>query len=122
MDTAEPSLPRIIRPSDLSELVDMITANEINGKQAKDIFIKMLDGETGTPREIADKFGMKQITDTSAIEAVIDEIIAASAPQVAQYKVGKTGLLGFFVGGVMHATQGKANPAVVNEILLRKLS
>ena len=122
VDTAEPGLPRIIRPSDLSELVDMITANEINGKQAKDIFIKMLDGETGTPREIADKFGMKQITDTSAIEAVIDEIIAASAPQVAQYKAGKTGLLGFFVGGVMRATQGKANPAVVNEILLRKLS
>ena len=122
VDTAEPGLPRIIRPSDLAELVDMIGANEINGKQAKDIFIKMLDGENGTPREIADKFGMKQITDTSAIEAVIDEIIAASAPQVAQYKAGKTGLLGFFVGGVMRATHGKANPAVVNEILLRKLS
>ena len=82
----------------------------------------MLDGEQGTPREIADKFGMKQITDTSAIEAAVDEVIAASAPQVAQYKAGKTGLLGFFVGGVMRATHGKANPSVVNEILLRKLS
>ena len=122
VDTPDSGTQRIIRPSDLAELVDMIASNEINGKQAKDIFIKMLDGEQGTPREIADKFGMKQITDTSAIEAAVDEVIAASAPQVAQYKAGKTGLLGFFVGGVMRATHGKANPSVVNEILLRKLS
>ena len=122
VDTPDSGTQRIIRPSDLAELVDMIASNEINGKQAKDIFIKMLDGEQGTPRAIADKFGMKQITDTSAIEAAVDEVIAASAPQVAQYKAGKTGLLGFFVGGVMRATHGKANPSVVNEILLRKLS
>lgn len=122
VDTPDSGTQRIIRPSDLAELVDMIASNEINGKQAKDIFIKMLDGEQGTPREITDKFGMKQITDTSAIEAAVDEVIAASAPQVAQYKAGKTGLLGFFVGGVMRATHGKANPSVVNEILLRKLS
>jgi len=113
---------RIITPSDLSELVDMIAANEINGKQAKEIFIKMLDGESGTPREIADKFGMKQITDTGAIESAIDAVIAANPAQVEQYKSGKTGLLGFFVGGVMKATGGKANPAVVNEILRKKLS
>ena len=112
---------RIITPTDLAELVDMVAANEINGKQAKDIFIKMLDGENGTPREIADKFGMKQITDTSAIEKIIDEVIAANAPQVEQYKSGKTGLLGFFVGNVMKASGGKANPAVVNEILKKKL-
>ena len=113
---------RIITPSDLSELVDMIAANEINGKQAKEIFIKMLDGESGTPHEIADKFGMKQITDTGAIESAIDAVIAANPAQVEQYKSGKTGLLGFFVGGVMKSTGGKANPAVVNEILRKKLS
>ena len=113
---------RIITPSDLSELVDMIAANEINGKQAKEIFIKMLDGESGTPREIADKFGMKQITDTGAIESAIDAVIAANPAQVEQYKSGKTGLLGFFVGAVMKSTGGKANPAVVNEILRKKLS
>ena len=113
---------RIITPTDLAELVDMVAAKEINGKQAKDIFIKMLDGEDGTPREIADKFGMKQITDTSAIEKIIDEVIAANAPQVEQYKSGKTGLLGFFVGNVMKASGGKANPAVVNEILKNKLN
>ena len=113
---------RIITPSDLAELVDMVASNEINGKQAKEIFIKMLDGESGTPREIADKFGMKQITDTGAIEKIIDEVIAANPAQVEQYKSGKTGLLGFFVGNVMKASAGKANPAVVNEILKNKLN
>ena len=119
---ADDGAPRIITPENLSELVDMISANEINGKQAKEIFIKMLDGENGTPREIADKFGMKQITDTGAIEAAVDEVIAKNPAQVEQYKSGKVGLLGFFVGNVMRATGGKANPAVVNEILKQKLS
>ena len=113
---------RIITPSDLAELVDMIGENTINGKQAKEIFIKMLDGESGTPREIADKFGMKQMTDTAAIEAIVDEVIAANPSQVEQYKSGKVGLLGFFVGNVMKKTGGTANPAVVNEILRKKLS
>ncbi|MBQ6027615.1 MAG: Asp-tRNA(Asn)/Glu-tRNA(Gln) amidotransferase subunit GatB [Alphaproteobacteria bacterium] len=112
---------RIIIPTDLAELVDMVAANEINGKQAKDIFIKMLDGADGSPRAIADKFGMKQITDTGAIEKIVDEVIANNAPQVEQYKSGKVGLLGFFVGNVMKASAGKANPAVVNEILKKKL-
>ena len=113
---------RIITPSDLSELVDMIGNNTINGKQAKEIFIKMLDGESGTPREIADKFGMKQMTDTAAIEVIIDEVITANPSQVEQYKSGKVGLLGFFVGNVMKKTGGTANPAVVNEILRNKLA
>lgn len=113
---------RIITPSDLSELVEMLSDNTINGKQAKEIFIKMLDGESGTPREIADKFGMKQMTDTAAIEAIIDEVIAANPSQVEQYKSGKVGLLGFFVGNVMKKTGGTANPAVVNEILRKKLA
>ena len=113
---------RIITPSDLSELVNMISASEINGKQAKEIFIKMLDGESGTPRDIADKFGMKQMTDTGAIEKIVDDVIAANPSQVEQYKSGKVGLLGFFVGGVMKKTGGTANPAVVNEILRKKLA
>ena len=112
---------RIITPSDLAELVDMIGASEINGKQAKEIFIKMLDGEDGTPHAIADKFGMKQITDTSAIEAAVDEVIKNNPSQVEQYKSGKVGLLGFFVGNVMKATKGQANPAVVNDLLKKKL-
>ncbi len=121
-DAGESGTARIITPSDLAELVDMISDNKINGKQAKEIFIKMLDGETGTPGEIAEKFGMQQITDTGAIEAAVDNVIAANPAQVEQYKSGKVGLLGFFVGNVMKATGGKANPAVVNEILRNKLS
>ncbi len=113
---------RIITPSDIAELVDMIGTNTINGKQAKEIFIKMLDGESGSPRDIADKFGMKQMTDTGAIEKIVDEVIAANPAQVEQYKSGKVGLLGFFVGGVMKKTGGTANPAVVNEILRNKLA
>ena len=113
---------RIITPTDLAELVDMIAESTINGKQAKEIFIKMLDGEVGTPREIADKFGMKQMTDTGAIEAIVDEVINANPSQVEQYKSGKVGLLGFFVGNVMKKTGGTANPAVVNEILRNKLA
>ena len=113
---------RIITPSDLAELVDMLSENTINGKQAKDIFIKMLDGEAGTPREIADKYGMKQMTDTGAIKKIIDEVIAANPAQVEQYKSGKVGLLGFFVGNVMKRTGGTANPATVNEILQKKLA
>ena len=113
---------RIITPTDLAELVDMVAARDINGKQAKEIFIKMLDGESGTPREIAKKFGMQQITDTAAIEKIIDEVIAKNPAQVEQYKSGKTGLLGFFVGNVMKASGGSANPAVVNEILKNKLN
>ncbi len=122
VDTAEQGSARIITPANLAELVDMIAANEVNGKQAKEIFIKMLDGEAGTPRDIADKFGMKQITDTGAIESAVDAVIAANPAQVEQYKSGKVGLLGFFVGNVMKATGGKANPAVVNEILRNKLA
>ena len=122
VDASEQGTARIITPENLAELVDMISASEINGKQAKEIFIKMLDGEQGTPKEIADRFGMKQITDTGAIEKAVDEIIAANPSQVEQYKSGKTGLLGFFVGGVMKATSGKANPAVVNEMIRKKLA
>ncbi len=121
VDTREQGMPRIITPRDLAELVDMISENAVNGKQAKEIFIKMLDGEDGTPREIAKKFGMEQITDTGAIEKAIDDVINANPSQVEQYKSGKVGLLGFFVGNVMKATGGKANPAVVNEILRKKL-
>ena len=121
VDARDSGIARIITPFDLAELVDMIAASEINGKQAKDIFIKMLDNEVGNPREIADKFGIKQITDTGAIEAAVDTVIANNPSQVEQYRGGKVGLLGFFVGNVMKATGGSANPAVVSEILKKKL-
>lgn len=121
VDASDSGEHRIITPSDLAELVDMILAGDVNGKQAKDIFIKMLDGESGSPKAIADKHGMKQITDTGAIEKAIDDVIANNPGQVEQYRGGKVGLMGFFVGQVMKSTGGSANPAVVNEILKKKL-
>ena len=120
-ENPDPNAPRIITPANLAELVDMIASNEINGKQAKEIFIKMLDGERGAIHEIADKYGMKQITDTSAIESAVDEVIQNNPAQVEQYKSGKVGLLGFFVGNVMKATHGQANPAMVSDLLKQKL-
>ncbi|MDR1027427.1 MAG: Asp-tRNA(Asn)/Glu-tRNA(Gln) amidotransferase subunit GatB [Rickettsiales bacterium] len=114
-------------PAHLAELADMILADEISSKNAKDIFGKMLDGEQGGPdagcgpREIADKYNFKQSTDVGAVEVAVDKVIAKNADSVAQYRAGKTGLLGFFVGGVMKATGGTANPKVVNEVLRKKL-
>ena len=81
----------------------------------------MWNGE-GTADEIIAKKGLQQITDTGAIEAEIDRVIAENPKQVEQYRGGKEKLLGFFVGQVMKATQGKANPAQLNELLKKKLS
>ena len=112
---------RLILPTELAELVDMIDAGEISGKMAKDIFFKMLDGDSMSPTAIAGRDGLKQVSDTGAIAALVDEIIAANPNQTAEYKSGKTGLMGFFVGQVMKKSGGSMNPAAVNEILKQKL-
>lgn len=78
--------------------------------------------EGGSADDIIEQQGLKQITDTGAIEAIIDQIIAANPDQVAGYRAGKEKLFGFFVGQAMKATQGKANPAQLNELLKQKLS
>ena len=78
--------------------------------------------ETGEkPADIVEKKGLRQVTDTGAIESSIDAVLAANADKVAEFRSGKDKLFGFFVGQVMKATQGKANPALVNEILTNKL-
>ncbi|MCW9005377.1 MAG: Asp-tRNA(Asn)/Glu-tRNA(Gln) amidotransferase GatCAB subunit B, partial [Gammaproteobacteria bacterium] len=89
-------------------------------KIAKDVFNAMWSGEGDADTVIENK-GLKQITDSSAIESMIDEIIANNMQQVEQYRSGKDKVFGFFVGQVMKASQGKANPAQVNEILKQKL-
>jgi len=104
-----------------AELVMRIADDTISGKIAKDVFKAMWQGE-GSAGEIIDSKGLKQMTDSGAIEGIIDEIIANNAPQVEQYRGGNTKLLGFFVGQVMKATQGKANPKQVNQLLNEKLS
>ena len=104
----------------LGGLVARIDDNTISGKIAKEVFEAIWDGE-GNADEIIEKRGLKQISDDSAIEPIIDQILANNASQVEQFKAGNTKLLGFFVGQVMKETQGKANPKQVNELLRNKL-
>ena len=109
-----------VSPQQLGELVAFITKGEISGKMAKDIFAKMF--ETGeSAAAIIDREGLRQISDTGALEKIVDEVIAASPKQVEQYKSGKTGVIGYLVGQVMKASKGQANPAAVNELLKAKL-
>ena len=110
-----------ISAANLAGLVDRIADNTISGKIAKEVFDAMWAGE-GTADAIIEAKGLKQITDTSAIESVVDEVIAANPSQVAEYQSGKDKLIGFFVGQVMQKTGGKANPGQVNQILKAKLS
>ncbi|MBI3698497.1 MAG: Asp-tRNA(Asn)/Glu-tRNA(Gln) amidotransferase subunit GatB, partial [Acidobacteria bacterium] len=110
-----------VSAAQLAELVRLITAGTLSGKLAKEIFPKMFaSGRSAS--DILEAEGLQQISDTGEIEKLADEILAANPKQVEQYKGGKKGVLGFFVGQVMKATRGQANPAVVNEVLTRKLS
>jgi len=104
----------------LGGMIKRIADNTISGKIAKTVFEAMWNGE-GTADEIIESKGLKQVTDTGAIETVIDEIIANNPNQVEQYRSGKEKVFGFFVGQTMKAMQGKANPQTVNEILKAKL-
>ena len=106
----------------LTGLIKRIADKTISGKIAKEVFQALWAGEGKTADDIIESKGLKQITDTGAIEAMIDEIIANNAGQVEQYRSGKEKVFGFFVGQVMKASQGKANPAQVNEMLKKKLS
>jgi aspartyl-tRNA(Asn)/glutamyl-tRNA(Gln) amidotransferase subunit B len=103
----------------LGGLVDLISDGTISGKIAKTVFGKMIEGG-GDAATIVEKEGLKQVTDTGAIEKIVDEIIAANPEQAASVKE-KPKAMGWFVGQVMKASQGKANPQAVNEILKAKL-
>ncbi|MDD3764839.1 MAG: Asp-tRNA(Asn)/Glu-tRNA(Gln) amidotransferase subunit GatB [Nevskiales bacterium] len=105
----------------MAGLIARIVDKTISGKIAKDVFEAMLAGE-GTADEIIQAKGLVQITDESAIEKVIDEVIAANPAQLEQYRSGKDKLFGFFVGQVMRASRGKANPDAVNRLLKDKLA
>jgi aspartyl-tRNA(Asn)/glutamyl-tRNA(Gln) amidotransferase subunit B len=105
----------------LAGLIARIQDNTISGKIAKQVFDAMWAGD-GDADSVIEAKGLKQITDSSAIEQLIDRIIAANPGQVAQYRAGKDKLFGFFVGQVMKESQGKANPQQVNAILKEKLN
>jgi aspartyl-tRNA(Asn)/glutamyl-tRNA(Gln) amidotransferase subunit B len=109
-----------VSPSQAAELLGLVADGTISGTIAKTVFEKMLDGGEGA-NAIVEREGLKQTSDTGAIDAEIDRILAANADKVAQYREGKVQLFGFFVGQTMKATGGKANPGVVNERLRAKL-
>ena len=105
----------------LGSLMDLIADGTLSGRLAKDVFAEIV--ATGAdPRAIVEATGLRQMTDSGAIEAAIDAVLAAQADKVAEYRAGREKLYGFFVGQVMRATQGKANPALVNELLRNKLT
>jgi len=106
---------------ELYELITKISDNTISGKIAKDVFKSMWEGK-GSVEEIIENQGLKQMTDIDVLEGIIDEVVNNNSIQVQQFKDGNSKLLGFFVGQVMKATNGKANPKQVNKILNDKLS
>jgi len=108
-------------PSMVVELVELIEDGTISSKQAKEVFAEMT-ASGDAPGAIVELKGMKQVSDTGAIEEVVDRVMAANPGQVAGYRGGKTGLIGFFVGAVMREMGGQANPKVVNEVLARRLA
>jgi aspartyl-tRNA(Asn)/glutamyl-tRNA(Gln) amidotransferase subunit B len=109
-----------ITAEQLGGMIALISDNTISGKIAKDVFAEMMvSGKDAVV--IVEEKGLKQVTDTGAIERIIDEVIAGNADNVAAYKSGKDKLFGFFVGQVMKLSQGKANPDIVNDILKAKL-
>ena len=110
-----------VEPQGLALLLERIADRTISGKIAKEVFDAMWNGE-GDADSIIEARGLRQITDSSAIDKVVDAVIAANPSQVEEYLAGKEKLIGFFVGQVMKETGGKANPAQVNETLKRKLA
>ena len=108
-------------PGQLGALIDLIADATISGRLAKDVFAEMV--ATGAdPAAIVEQKGLPQVTDTGAIAAAIDAVLAREAAKVTEYRAGRDKLYGFFVGQIMRATQGKANPALVNDLLKKKLA
>ncbi|MBI1273753.1 MAG: Asp-tRNA(Asn)/Glu-tRNA(Gln) amidotransferase subunit GatB [Alphaproteobacteria bacterium] len=109
-----------VSAAQIGGLIDLIADNTISGRIAKDVFAEMFSTGRDAAAIVEEK-GLRQVTDTGAIEAEIDKVLAANADKVAEYRGGKDKLFGFFVGQVMKATGGKANPAALNDLLGKKL-
>ena len=109
-----------VSANSLGELLDLIADSTINGKIAKEVLEEMMDTGEGAGA-IVEKRGLRQVTDTGAIDEAVDAVLIANPDKLAEYKAGKEKLFGFFVGQVMKAMAGKGNPALVNEAIKRKL-
>jgi aspartyl-tRNA(Asn)/glutamyl-tRNA(Gln) amidotransferase subunit B len=110
-----------VTPQRLGELIALVGKGELTGKLAKDVFAKMLE-TGGAPREIMEREGLKAMSDSGELEKIVDEVIARNPKQVEQYRGGKTTVLAFFVGQVMKATRGQANPQTASAIIASKLA
>ena len=110
-----------VSASQLGALIDLIADGTISGRLAKDVFAEMV-ASRADPTAIVEANGLRQVTDSTAIEAAIDTVLAAQADKLAEYRAGRDRLYGFFVGQIMRATKGKANPALVNQLLKKKLA
>ncbi len=111
----------LLKPEHVSETLKLVEDGAISGSASKTVLARIF--ETGlSPKEVVEKEGLAQVSDDGALEAEIDKIIAASPKEVERYKAGNDKLLGFFVGQVMKATQGRANPGKLNELVKKKLS
>jgi len=109
-----------VTPAMIAEIVELVEGGTISSKQAKEVFAEM--AESGdAPGAIVELQGMKQVSDTGELETIVERILEANPDEVARYREGKKGLMGFFVGQVMKETRGQANPQVVNDLLARKL-
>jgi aspartyl-tRNA(Asn)/glutamyl-tRNA(Gln) amidotransferase subunit B len=104
----------------LAKLVKLVADGSVSTSAGKDVFSRMI-AERAEPEEIVEKHGLGQISDTSALEAAIAEVVAGNAAQVEQYRGGKQQVLGFLVGQVMKASGGRANPQLVSELLRKAL-
>ena len=110
-----------LSPARAVALVKLVAADAISSKQGKEVFAAILE-EDKDPEAIVAERGMEQVSDTGAIEAVVDAVLAANPDKVAQYQGGKTCLIGFFVGQCMKEMRGQGNPKVINELLVRQLN
>src|SRR5688572_17085499 len=109
-----------VSASNLSELIRIVDSGSINNNQAKEVLVEMFAAGSTATDVIRDK-GFEQVSDAATIEKIVDEIIETNQNQVAAYRNGNDKLFGFFVGQIMKASQGKANPKVVNEVLKKRL-
>ena len=109
-----------VSPQHLAQMIDLIVDGTISGKIAKEVFEEMVKTRE-FPRAVVERKGLVQVTDSGALEKIIDEVLAANKSQVESYLAGKTQVFGFLVGAAMKATKGKGNPKLVNELLKRKL-
>ena len=120
-ETGKPVNESPVTPAHLAELIALVEGKTINSKIAKELLERMWNGE-GAPKAIVEKEGLAQTSDTGEIEKFIADVLAANEKAVADYKSGKTNILGFLTGQVMKASRGKANPALVQELLAQRLS